>query len=187
MRLKTERLILREWRPSDIDDLVHGLGDPAVAKWLASVRHPYTRRQAAAWLAYCSAGAKIRPRRNYEFAIVLATESKVIGGLSLDRIDRTHGTAGGGIWLNSSYHNHGYGTEAFAARLKFAFDNLHLRRIENGYFRGNGASRKMLERLGYKREGVARKRFLCLADGMLKDELQMALLADEWRAARRSE
>jgi ribosomal-protein-alanine N-acetyltransferase len=178
MRLETKRLTLREWRRSDLDDLVEGLGNLAVAKWLASVPNPYTRRHGVAWLDHCATSAKNRPRRSYEFAIVLKSESKVIGGVSLDRIDRHHGTAGGGIWLNVRYHNQGYGTEAFAARLAFAFEKLKLRRIENGFLLGNRASRKMLEGLGYKREGVARKRFLCMADGELKDECLMALLAD---------
>jgi ribosomal-protein-alanine N-acetyltransferase len=184
MRLETERLILREWRRSDLDALLDGLGNPAVAKWLASVPSPYTSRHAMAWLDYCSTSTKARPRRSYEFAVVLKSESKVIGGVSLDRIDRNHGTAGGGIWINARFHNHGYGTEAFAARLEFAFERLGLRRIENGFFHGNRASHKMLKGLGYKREGVARKRFLCLADGKLKDEYLMALLRDEWRGVR---
>jgi ribosomal-protein-alanine N-acetyltransferase len=181
MRLDTERLILREWRSSDLDDLVDGLNDLAVAKWLASVPHPYTRRHGIAWLQYCSTSAKNRPRHSYEFAIVLKSDSKLIGGASLDRINRHHGTAGGGIWINARYHHHGYGTEAFTARLKFAFEKLGLRRIENGFLHGNEASRKMLEGLGYKEEGVGRKRFLCMADGILKDECQMALFHDDWR------
>jgi ribosomal-protein-alanine N-acetyltransferase len=143
MRLETERLILREWRRSDLDDLVAGLGDLAVAKWLASVPNPYTRRHGLAWLDYCVISAKQRRRRSYEFAIVLKSEWRVIGGTSLDCIDRKHGTAGGGIWLNAKYHNHGYGTEAFGARLDFAFERLRLRRIENGYLLGNRASRNM--------------------------------------------
>ena len=179
MKLDTERLILREWRSSDLDDLVEGLNDLAVAKWLASVPHPYTRRHGIAWLKYCSTSAKSRPRRSYEFAIVLKSESKVIGGATLDHIDRHHGTAGGGIWINAGYHHHGYGAEAFAARLTFAFEKLGLRRIENGFLAGNEASRKMLEGLGYKHEGVAKKQFLCMADGKLKDECLMALFKDD--------
>ncbi len=182
MRLETERLLLREWRRSDLDALVEGLGDVSVAKWLASVPHPYTRRHALAWLKYCATTAKARPRRSYEFAIVLKSESKVIGGVSLDQIDQNHGTAGGGIWLRAGFHNRGYGTEAFTARLNFAFGRLRMRRIENGYFLGNHASRKMLERVGYKREGVARKRYRSMADGKLKDECLMALLKDDWPA-----
>jgi [ribosomal protein S5]-alanine N-acetyltransferase len=181
MKLETPRLILREWRNSDLKDLVEGLGDLAVAKWLAFVPHPYTSKHAAAWLDCCAANAKSRPRRSYDFAIVLKSESKVIGGVSLDSIDHLHGTAGGGIWLNAEYQSRGYGTEALAARNEFAFERLKLRRIENGFLRGNRPSRKMLGRLGYRMEGVRRKRFICMADGIPKDECVMALLKEDWQ------
>jgi RimJ/RimL family protein N-acetyltransferase len=181
MKLETERLILREWERPDLDDLVEGLGDLAVAQWLASVPHRYTVNHATSWLAYCATNAKKEPRESYDFAIVPKSVAKVIGGVSLDRIDRLNGIAGGGIWLNARYHNRGYGTEAFAARLEFAFERLQLRRIENGFLEGNQASRKMLERLGYKMESARRKRLLCMADGRVKDECSMALLKEDWR------
>jgi [ribosomal protein S5]-alanine N-acetyltransferase len=181
MNLVTERLTLREWRNSDLDDLVEGLGNFAVAQWLAFVPHPYTPDHGASWLQSCITSAAKMPRRGYHLAIVLNSEAKVIGGVSLDGIDFQHGTAGGGIWLNAHHHNCGYGTEAFAARLRFAFDELNLRRIENGFLQGNEASRKLLEKLGYKLEGVKRKRFICMADGELKDEVMMALLREDWK------
>jgi len=186
MKLETKRLTLREWQTSDVDDLMRGLGHLSVAQWLAFVPHPYTRRHATAWLDYCAANAKKRPRRSYDFAIALKSKAKVIGGLSLDRIDRFQGTAGGGIWINAEYQNRGYGREAFAARLEFAFERLKLRRIENGFLQGNRASRKLLEGFGYEPEGVRRKGCRCMADGKLKDECLMALLKENWHGGRDS-
>ena len=180
MKLETKRLTLREWHNSDIDDLVEGLDDLAVAQWLAFVPHPYTRSHGALWLQSCIASAAKVPRREYHLAIVLNSEAKVIGGVSLDAIDFQHGTAGGGMWLNTKYHNRGYGTEAFAARLRFAYEELRLRRIENGFLQGNAASCKMMQKLGYKWEGLKRKRFICMADGKPKDECIMAVLREDW-------
>ena len=96
---------------------------------------------------------------SYEFAIELKSEKKVIGGLSLNKINNFQGTAGGGIWLNKKYHNKGYGSEAFAERLKFAFNKLKLRRVETGFLKGNKSSFKMLKRMGYKLEGMKREAF----------------------------
>jgi ribosomal-protein-alanine N-acetyltransferase len=143
MKLNTERLTLREWQDSDLDDLVEGLDDLAVAKRMAFVPHPYTVNHAASWLQSCMASAARVTRREYHLAIMLNSEAKVIGCTSLDGIDLQHGTAGGGIWLNERYHNRGYGTEAFTVRVRFAFEELNLRRLENGYLEGNDASRKM--------------------------------------------
>jgi ribosomal-protein-alanine N-acetyltransferase len=181
MRLKTKRLILREWKKGDVEDLVEGLNDLSVAKWLAFVPHPYTEKDAKMWIGSCIGNAKAgKNRRSYEFAIELKSEGKLIGGVSLNRIDPFHGTAGGGIWLNARYRGGGYGAEAFGEKIRLAFEELKLRRLENGFFKGNRASSDMQKRFGYKVEGLKRKAFRCMADGKLKDECITALLKEEW-------
>jgi RimJ/RimL family protein N-acetyltransferase len=182
MRLGTERLILRDWDRKDIPDLVAGLDDLRVSRWLAFVPHPFAVQDAERWLAHCAAISQLgEGRTDYEFAIELKREQKAIGGVSLTRIDRFHGTAGGGIWIHAAYHGYGYGREAFGAKIRFAFEDLALRRLENGFFEGNGASAAMLERLGYKLEGKKRAAYRCMADGELKDEVIVALLREDWR------
>jgi len=183
MRLETERLILRDWEPKDIDDIVDGLNDFDVAKWLASPPYPYTKEMAKKWIDFCMDNSQNGDRRtSYHFAIELRAENKVIGGTSLANIDRFHGTSsGGGIWLNAKYHGKGYGAEAFGKTIEFAFDNIGLRRIENGFFEGNDASSRMQEKFGYKVEGLRRKRYMCMADGNLEDEYITGLLKEEWR------
>ena len=183
MRLETERLILREWRKADCDDLVEGLNNLDVSRWLARVPFPYTAACAANWIAFYAKGVdEANDQSDYFFAIELKDGNKVIGGTSLERISRFHGTAGGGIWLNARYHGFGYGTEAFDRRIAFAFDELGLRRLENGFFEGNDASWRMQEKLGYVREGVRRQGMRCLADGLIKDEILTGLLKEEWRS-----
>jgi ribosomal-protein-alanine N-acetyltransferase len=181
LSLETARLFLREWRSADVSDLVDGLNNLSVAKWLAFVPHPYTDQDALTWIERCkSLSQRGADRAEYEFAIELKSESKIIGGVSLTRISRLHGTAGGGIWLNARYQGHGYGSEAFGEKIRFAFEDLNLRRLENGFFKGNSASRAMQQRFGYKLEGEKRQAYRCLADGELKDECITGLLRDEW-------
>lgn len=154
MRLATNRLILREWTLGDIDDLVEGLNDIEVAKWLAFVPHPYTNADAEKWIQYCISGSdEVKGRAAYHFAIELKSTQKVIGGVSIDKINNYQGTAGGGIWLNTEYHGFGYGAEAFGKRIEFAFVDLNLRRLDNGYFKENESSFKLQEKFGYKVEG----------------------------------
>jgi [ribosomal protein S5]-alanine N-acetyltransferase len=181
MRLETKRLILREWKKGDVEDLVEGLDTLSVARWLAFVPHPYTRKDADRWITFCRKQSKPRTnRRSYEFAIELKSEGKVIGGVSLSNISAFHGTAGGGIWLNAKYQGNGYGREAFGEKIRFAFEDLKLRRLENGFFARNRASFSLQKGFGYKIEGLKRKAFRCMADGKLKDERITALLREEW-------
>src|SRR3989338_2185359 len=182
MKLETKRLILREWNGKDVDDLVEGLNNLKVSKWLAKAPYPYTRKDAENWIKFCLENEKKgKERSSYYFAIELKSEKKVIGGVGLERIDKFQGTAGGGIWINTKYHGHGYGTEAFGERIRFAFNQLKLRRLENGYLKGNPSSFKMQERFGYKLEGTKRKAFKCMADGKIKDEYITWLLKEEWK------
>ncbi len=181
LRLETARLILRDWTPVDIPDLIEGLNDLSVSRWLAFVPHPYTKAAAERWLTYCTNQSDKGPERaQYEFAIELKAAQKVIGGVSVTRVSRVHGTAGGGIWLNARYHGQGYGTEAFREKIRFAFEDLQLRRLENGFFKGNDASFAMQQRFGYQLEGERRQAYRCMADGTLKDECITGLLKDEW-------
>lgn len=181
MRLETNRLILRDWTLQDVNDLVEGLNDIEVAKWLAFVPHPYTTADAEKWIHYCIKSSKEeKERAAYHLAIELKSNQKVIGGISIDKINRYQGTAGGGIWMNSNYQGQGYGTEAFGRRIEFAFDELKLRRLENGYFKGNESSFKLQEKFGYKLEGIKRKAFVCMADGEIRDEYVTGLLKEEW-------
>lgn len=182
MEPETGRLLLREWKPDDIADLVEGLNDLRVSRWLAFVPHPYTPQAAEQWIQHCLfLSQKTGEPSGYEFAIELKAEQKVIGGVSLNRINRLHGTAGGGIWLHDHYQGKGYGSEAFGEKIRFAFEDLGLRRLENGFFRGNDASWAMQQRFGYQREGERRKAYRCMADNELKDECITGLLKEEWK------
>ena len=42
----------------------------------------------------------------------------------------------------SNYQGHGYGAEAFGEKIRFAFEELKLRRLDNGFFEGNTSSLK---------------------------------------------
>lgn len=179
--LATQRLLLRPWERRDLPDLVEGLNDISVSKWLAFVPHPYTQQDAEAWIAHCLKLGDTRDSMAFEFAIELTAARKAIGGVSLTRISYVHRTAGGGIWLSSRYQGHGYGSEAFGEKVRFAFEDLNLRRLENGYFSGNAASQRLQQRFGYRTEGIKRQAYRCLADNQLKDEYITGLLRDEWK------
>lgn len=172
--IETNRLILRIWNMKDIDDMVEGLNNINVTKWLAGAPYPYTKEDAKYFIN------KTIDNKLYNFAIVLKSENKVIGGTQLTDINLTNGTAGGGIWINEKYQGFGYGTEAFGARIKYAFETLGLRRLENGYFKENEKSHKMQLRFGYKDEGIRRKKFVSKATGKIEDEYITGLLIEEW-------
>ena len=172
--IETDRLILRQYRYDDIDDLVEGLNNLNVSKWMAGAPYPYTTKDAESFIN------RSLDNKLYNFAIVLKENNKVIGGTQLTNIDFNYGIAGGGIWIAENYQGKGYGSEAFGARIKYAFEVLGLRRLENGYFKDNIRSRNMQYKFGYKDEGIKRQRFISKATGKIEDEYITGLLKDEW-------
>ena len=144
---------------------------------MASVPFPYAEKDAKDFINRTkSADENVK----IPLAIVLKESNKVIGGTEITNINRKDGTAGGGIWLNESYQKNGYGTEAFCIRNRYIFNELNLRRIENGYFKDNEKSHKMQLKLGYKDEGIRRKKFLCMATNEYVDEYITGLLKEEF-------
>lgn len=144
MYIETDRLILREWKLSDINDCVEGLNNFNVAKNL-TVPFPYSEENAREFI-----GMHLKnDNNNYYFAVQLKNENKVIGSTSLTINNKT-GKNKGGIWINEKYKGKGYGTEVWIARARFAFETLNLNELENGFFDFNEISWKMQRKIGYK-------------------------------------
>jgi ribosomal-protein-alanine N-acetyltransferase len=177
--IETSRLTLRPWVDDDIVQLTLGLNDLRLARWLAFVPHPYSTSHARDWTRRCQdiSNATGRPAA-YEFAIELKSERLTIGGVSLNKIDWEAGTGGGGIWIASEYQGRGYGREAFEAKIRFAFRDLGLTKLVNGYFDGNEKSWAMQRKLGYRR--VAEVTSRCMADGRQTIEHVTTLLRSDW-------
>lgn len=177
MVIESKRLFLRSWKDRDIKDLVEGLNNINVAKWMAGVPFPYTKNDAKNFIeSVKNQDEKVK----LSLAIVLKETDKVIGGTEITNINQKDGTAGGGIWINEKYQKNGYGIEAFCIKIKYAFESLGLRRMENGYFPGNEKSKNMQYKLGYKDEGIRRKKCLCLATNEYVDECITGLLKEEF-------
>lgn len=100
MIIESKRLVLRNWRDEDVDDLVEGLNNINVSKWMAGVPFPYTKKDAKSFIEI----AKNQDEKvKIYLAIILKENNKAIGGTELRNINQKDGTAGVGIWLNEKY------------------------------------------------------------------------------------
>ena len=180
IKIETARLTLRSWGEEDAEQLALGLNDLDLARWLAFVPHPYTTSHAEDWIRRCREISNVSARPiAYEFAIELKPERTVVGGVSLNKVDWKAGEGGGGgIWIARQHQGHGYGREAFEAKVRFAFCDLGLTKLINGYFDGNERSWAMQRRLGYRRVASVPSR--CMADGRRTIEHVTTLLRSDW-------
>ena len=88
--------------------------------------------------------------------IIRQSDEKLVGAITLDNIRRGPAqTATIGYWTGEPFIQQGFMGEALPAVVYFAFDELDLSRIEAACLPKNVASRRVLEKSGFKYEGVA--------------------------------
>ena len=97
----SDHAVLRPFRPSDRDDLVTGLNDWQVTRWLASVPHPYRLDHACAYLARPEHAACEAALQDPDTILALAVcmDDRVVGGISLVPATRRPGCREFGFWL----------------------------------------------------------------------------------------
>lgn len=83
-------------------------------------------------------------------------DGRLLGAITLDNIRRGPAQAGTvGYWIGQPHARDGYMREALTATVHHAFEVLDLSRLESACLPENKASRGLLEKCGYKYEGVA--------------------------------
>jgi ribosomal-protein-alanine N-acetyltransferase len=79
-----------------------------------------------------------------------------MGAITLDNIRRGPAqSAQVGYWIGPDFARQGYMTEALTGLVQYAFTKLDLGRIEAACLPENAASRALLDRTGFRYEGVA--------------------------------
>jgi ribosomal-protein-alanine N-acetyltransferase len=121
---------------------------------------------------------EIRDDHAYPFFIFRQADQILLGGITLSNVTRgMTQTATLGYWMGERYANRGCMTRAVKALAPFAFGALRLHRLEAACLPHNLASMRLLEKLGFQREGLARG-LVCIA-GRWQDHIVYALLADD--------
>jgi [ribosomal protein S5]-alanine N-acetyltransferase len=102
-----------------------------------------------------------------------------IGWCGLTRWNPEHRSASMGYCLDDAAWGHGYATEGARAVLQWAFDTLDLNRVQAEADTRNVASARVLEKLGFLREGTLRED--CVVNGDVSDSGVYGLLRREWQ------
>jgi ribosomal-protein-alanine N-acetyltransferase len=88
--------------------------------------------------------------------LVRQSDEQLLGAITMDNIRRGPAQAGTiGYWVGQPFARHGYMREAIRGLVHHAFTDLDLSRIEAACLPENAASRAVLEKTGFKYEGVA--------------------------------
>jgi [ribosomal protein S5]-alanine N-acetyltransferase len=176
--VKTERLLLREFRAADEADIHAYACDPEVVRLM--IWGPNTTEMTRIYLDGVLEAQQRWPRPEVALGIELMTEGHVIGSIVLRIKDEKNSTADIGYVLTRSYWGHGYTVEAARAVLDAAFREVGLHRVWATCDPRNHASCRVMEKLGMRREAHFRKDVM--EKGEWRDSYLYAILREEWPA-----
>jgi RimJ/RimL family protein N-acetyltransferase len=175
MQIGTGRLVLRRFRPSDAETLAAYRSDPDVARY-QSWTAPVTLEQARVIVASLAAGDPEQPGW-FQYAVERTEDRLHIGDVGVYLYENRR-QAEIGFTLGPAYQGRGYAGEAVRAVLDHLFRVRGLHKVSAEADARNAASARLLERVGFTREGLRRSQ--TWIKGEWTDDLLYGLLADEW-------
>jgi RimJ/RimL family protein N-acetyltransferase len=175
--IETARLRLRPLLEADIPAHYAVFSDPDVARYWS--REPWTdiaqaEESMKSILAAQADGSEAR------FGIELLSTGELIGNVGLHHFFGTNRRCEIGYALGSGHWGQGYATEALRAAIRHGFDALDLNRIEADIDPRNAASARVLEKLGFRKEGYMPERWFVF--GEFADTVNYGLLKRYWEA-----
>ncbi len=170
--IKTPRLTLRAFEPEDAPAFAAYRNLPEVAA--LQTWESYSLENAQHLIQTMQTLGKPTDFQWYQIAVTL--EEKLIGDLAFKLKGQQ---AEIGYSFNPAFQNQGYATESLGALLEYAFGTLGLHRIHATTDPRNTASIRLLEKLGFRKEGHLKENFWF--KGAWVDDLLYGLLAREWK------
>jgi RimJ/RimL family protein N-acetyltransferase len=171
--LKTDRLILREWRLDDLEAFAAMSADPNVMQFLTVDGNPDSRF--GAWRALCGMVGHWQLRGFGLFAVVERDTGAFVGRIGPWEPEGWPDFEIG--WtLASAYWGRGYATEAVKECLRYAFTELNRPHVSSFIVPENVRSIQVAERVGERLEGEA-----FLPHMPARKVLQYGLTREEWR------
>lgn len=186
--LQTERLACRAPRGGDVGTLLAALRrNDAHLRPFTPSRSEGDRRVTLASVARDIAAARRAWKRDDSYTFyAFARDADGAGGdvvvarVTLGRVLRgAFQNSFLGYWCDVDHQRRGYITEAVEAVVAFAFGELALHRVQAGVMPRNVPSIRVLEKLGFRKEGLA-ERYLQIA-GKWEDHVLFALTREEWK------
>jgi N-acetyltransferase len=174
--LRGTHALLEPLSPAHHDDLVEAVQDGALWKlWYTVVPAPEKMREEIERRIDCQARGAMLP-----FAVRDARTSKVVGMTSYWNVDEPHRRVEiGGTWYRKSMQRTPLNTECKLLLLTHAFESLNCTCVELRTHFFNHASRRAIERLGAKLDGVLRNNQI-LPNGNIRDTCVYSIIAGEW-------
>ena len=154
---QASRAFLQPWEPTWGED---------------DLTRPAFRRRLASYQRDIEAGVA------FPFFVFREEDGALVGGVTLSNVRRgVAQMASLGYWVGQPFARRGYTLAGVRAVIGFAFEQLGLHRVEAACLPHNTPSMRLLETVGFRREGLARG-LVCI-NGRWQDHVVLAILADD--------
>lgn len=174
-RVAGERVTLRPLGDHDLPALLEIFGDREVMRFWSSP--PIAGADGARALLDDIRG-HFQAGTLFQWGIARADDDAIVGTTTIFHVDREHRRGEIGFALGRAHWGRGYASDAVTLLIRFAFEQLELHRLEADPDPQNLASIKVLEKQGFKHEGLLRERYFL--DGAPQDAAYYGLLRHEW-------
>ena len=178
MQLATARLLLREFTEDDWPAVLAYQSDPRYLRYYAADSRAEAEVRAFANRFVQNQQETVRTK--FQLAIVLPDSGQLIGNCGVRLASPDAHQADIGYELAPMQWGQGYASEAAAAIVRFAFEDLRVHRLWASCIADNVASARVLEKLGMQLEGRLRENEQF--KGRWWDTLIFGLLDREWQA-----
>lgn len=176
--IRTERLVIRPFEPSDAEDLWRRRNDPEAARWQDWIL-PFRREQAEELVAELIA-MDGPVDGEWWMAAVCAKDSPTIFGDVAVHLSRKGRTAEVGYTFWPTHWGNGYAVEAVGALIAYLYDELGVTRVCGTVHPENPASAMVLERCGLLFEGHTRSSFWRGEE--CSDDWIYGMIREDWEA-----
>lgn len=176
--IETERLILRRFEYKDADDMLkYWISDPGIQAMYCEPIYETKESVIELLNKYISSYEKLD---YYRWAVILKETNECIGQAAFFLVNSESNFGEIEYCIGSDFQRRGLATEATQAIIKFGFENINLHKIQICHREDNPASKKVIEKCGFKYDGTLRDFFYI--DGKYLDRLYYSILKDEWKA-----
>jgi len=129
-----------------------------------------------------SEGSDLADLKKYQaYRWFVQLDQDVVGAVSLKNISHSMGYAEIGYGIAKNHRGRGIATEAVRLLVTKVFNETELRKLTALVHDRNHGSRRVLEKLGFRREGLLREHYLI--NGKPVDEVLYSVLKQEWSAS----
>ena len=155
MLLETKRLLLKPYNQDYAEMIFPVVSQFEISDTMIAIPHPYPRQAVHQWIDYLEKSAE--QGTAFEFAIFSKDHTEnYIGNCGLVSISKSHQKAEIAYFIDKKQWGKGYATEAALLMIEYGFEKLGLERIYGHCMSRNPASRKVMEKIGFKFEGTLR-------------------------------